>query len=292
MLSYSLPTGQISVWKHLEWDKYSAFSSTLLPLVSLVPQFLSSPKCPEQEKLHCLGIRSGFTKRSKTSPYSASKNTNKIKPFRQLSYYKKPCLPFTFNPLTVVTDKNQHLFSLKRRQCLFEATRCYISAISFFLPMTLCYCCYASVVVIRCGFLQCSWTKSFLLPLPFHPAVMMTAWCLAGRPQHDMRHRFKCPTTCLFQAGSSNLSLKKGTHLWWRDIGMFLENRYSSSPGNVCRISEKYLIGSKRNLRVSHLILIVAIDLWFPSQNTSLMYILNQKTGFCTWEAIIIQDKI
>lgn len=128
-----------------------------LPLCfHLSPLFLSSsppPKCPEQEKLHCLGIRSGFTKRSKTSPYSASKNTNKIKPFRQLSYYKKPCLPFTFNPLTVVTD----FFPLpKRRQCLFEATRCYISAISFFLPMTLCYCCYASVVVIRCGFLQCS----------------------------------------------------------------------------------------------------------------------------------------
>lgn len=140
----------------------------------LSPLFLSSsppPKCPEQEKLHCLRIRSGFTKRGKTSPYSVSKNKKKIKPFRQLSYYKKPCLPFTFNPLTVVTDKNQHLFfpPQKRRQCLFEATRCYISAISFFLPMTLCYCCYASVVVIRCGFFAMFLNKVFLIAFTTSP---------------------------------------------------------------------------------------------------------------------------
>lgn len=195
-------------------------------------------------------------------PHPTQWAKHKIKPFKQLSYYKMPCLPFTFNSLTVVTDKKEYFFFFQKKAMSSWNNRCYISAVSFFLPMTLCYCCYASVIVIRCDFLQCSWTKPFLFPLPFHPVVMMIAWGLAGMSQHDMRLCFKCPRTCLLQARSPNLSLKKGTHLWWCDIGMSLENGYFSFPGNICMISEKYLKTPKKkeNLRVSHLILI-AIDL-------------------------------
>jgi len=77
--------------------------------------------------------------------------------------------------------------------------------------MTLRYCCYASPIIIHCGFLQSSCTKSFLFPLPFHPVVMMITWGLAGMPQHDIRHCFKHPRTYLFfRPGLQNLPWRKG----------------------------------------------------------------------------------
>lgn len=78
------------------------------------------------------------------------------------------------------------------------------------------------------------------------------------------------------------------------DIGMSLKNVYLSFSDSM--MPEKYLQSPKR-LWLSYFI--VSIDIQFLAnrpmvctQNTFLMYILHQKTGFCTLDNIIIQDKI
>lgn len=154
-------------------------------------------------------------------------------------------------------------FSEKKAKSSWSSC-CYISAVSFFLRMTLWFCSYASVIIIRCGFLQCSWTKSFLFPLLFHPIVMMIAWGLAGMSQHHMRYCFKCPRTCLFQARSSNLSLKQEciynyvilVCLW----KMGISHSVVISVWHICK-------GSKTKL-LSHFVLIIAKTCGFLAKIT------------------------
>lgn len=137
MFSYSLPTGWISVWEHLEWDKYSAFPhthfpSTCLPCssVPLLPQDAWSRKNFTASGYSLVLLGEGYPL---TSPYSVSETKHKIKPFRQLLYYKMPCLPFTFNSLTVVTDKKEHFFSPKEGKAFWATAVIFLLFLFSFL---------------------------------------------------------------------------------------------------------------------------------------------------------------